>query len=169
MIGIVVAVDEAGCRVRVEFPDRDDGEGTALVSGWLPVGQKKTLGDLEYWLPDEGTQVACLMDRLCEDGVVLCAIYSDADPPPVADRNLFYRRFKDGSTIVYDRGAHKLSADIKGDIEVTADGHTLVKSAQGVDIDGGSGDTAGSVQGQCICPLLLNVHLMVSATVKESL
>jgi phage baseplate assembly protein V len=129
MTGIVVAIDEASCRVRVEFPDRDDGEGTALVSDWLPVGQRKTLGDLDYWLPDEGTQVACLMDEHCEAGVVLCAIYSDADPPPVSNRDLYYRRFRDGSVIQYDRAGHKLSANIQGEIEVTATGN-ITSTAQ---------------------------------------
>lgn len=148
MNGIVVAIDEQLCRVRVEFPDRDN-----LVSDWLPVGQKKTLGDEEYWLPDLDTQVVCLMDEHCEAGVVLCAIYSDLDPPPVANKDLFYRRFKDGTIIQYDRATHKLSVDVKGDIEATAtgkadvtiDGKTTYISKGKIDLDGVGAGTMGGV------------------------
>ncbi len=118
MTGIVVAVDEQSCCVRVEFPDRD-----GLVSGWLPVMQDFCVGNQEYKIPDEGNQVVCLMDEHCEDGVVLGAIYSNADPPPVTSRDLYYRRFKDGTSLQYDRDAHKLSADVQGDIDIAATGN----------------------------------------------
>lgn len=121
--GIVVAREPATCRVRVQFPDRDE-----MVSDWLPVGQRKTLGDFDYWLPDTGTQVYCLMDEHCEAGVVLCAIYSDADLPPVTDGNLFYKKFSDGTVIQYDRGAHKLTADVKGEIDARADNQAIITS-----------------------------------------
>ncbi len=121
--GIVVARDPAKCKVRVQFPDRDE-----LVSDWIPVGQRKTLGDFDYWLPDDGTQVYCLMDENCEAGVVLCAIYSDVDVPPVADGNLFYKKFSDGTIIQYDRAGHKLTADIKGEIDAKADIQAVVTS-----------------------------------------
>lgn len=123
MTGIVVAIDEQSCRARVKFPDRDD-----MISAWLPVMQSFCVGNQEYRLPDEGNQVVCLMDVHYEDGVVLGAIYSDADPPPVADKDLFYRRFKDGSTLVYDRKNHKLTAGIQGDIEISATG-TITSTA----------------------------------------
>lgn len=118
MTGEVVAIDEQSCKVRVRFPDRD-----GLVSHWLPVMQEFCVGNQQYRLPDEGTQVVCLMDAYYEDGVVLGAIYSDADPPPVANKELFYRRFKDGSILQYDRAGHKLTASIQGEIDVTATGN----------------------------------------------
>lgn len=121
--GKVVAIDEQSCRVRVEFPDRDDGAGKALVSHWLPVMQDFCFENKQYKIPDEGTQVVCLMDEFLEDGVVLGAIYSDADPPPVTNKDLFYRRFKDGSIIQYDRAGHQLTASIQGSIDVTATGN----------------------------------------------
>lgn len=176
MNGIVVAIDEITCKVRVEFPDLDDGDGNALVSHWLPVGQRKTLGDQDYWLPDEGTQVVCLMDERCEAGTVLCAVYSDADPPPVASKDLFYRRFKDGSIIEYDRAAHKLHADVKGDIAVEASGNcnaeiqgkTVLKSNGTIELDGGSGSVKGVIQGDCLCSFTRGPHPHISATVKAS-
>ena len=123
MTGIVVAIDEQSCRVRVEFPDRDN-----LVSDWLPVMQDFALGNQSYRLPDEGTQVVCLMDEHYEAGVVIGAIYSDVDPPPVTNKDLFYRRFKDGSIIQYDRAGHKLTAAIQGDIDIAASG-TITSTA----------------------------------------
>ncbi len=177
MIGKVVAIDEQTCKVRVEFPDRDDGDGQTLVSDWLPVGQKKTLGDLEYWLPDMDTQVACLMDEHLEAGVVICAIYSDADAPPVSNKDLYYRRFKDGTVIQYDRVRHTLLADVKGDIEVNATGKADVTiqgkttwiSTGTIEHDGGSGSVKGVVQGDCICCYTGKPHPHISSNVKASI
>jgi phage baseplate assembly protein V len=121
--GVIVAIDAAACKVRVQFPDHDE-----LVSDWLPVGQRKALGDFDYWLPDLGTQVYCLMDEHFEDGVVLCAIYSDADPPPVTNANLFYKKFADGTVLQYDRAGHKLTVDVKGEIDARADIQAVITS-----------------------------------------
>jgi len=123
MTGIVVAVDEKSGKVRVQFPDRDD-----LVSDWLPVMQEFCVGNQQYRLPDEQTQVAVLMDENYEAGVVLGAIYSDCDPPPVTNRDLYYRRFKDGTVIQYDRAGHKLTADVKGEIDARADVQAFITS-----------------------------------------
>lgn len=117
MTGIVVAIDEQSCKVRVQFPDLDD-----LVSDWLPVLQEFCVGNQAYRLPDLDNQVACLMDANYEAGIVLGAIYSDADPPPVTDANLYHIRFKDGTVIEYDRAGHMLTANVLGDIEITATG-----------------------------------------------
>jgi phage baseplate assembly protein V len=125
MTGIVVARDSNKHKVRVQFPDRD-----GMVSNWLPVGVQKSLGDYEYWLPDLNTQVACLMDENYEFGVVLCAIYSDEDEPPIDNPDLYYKKFKDGTIIQYDRAGHKLTADVKGDVEIIASG-TLTATISG--------------------------------------
>ncbi len=117
MIGIVVARDPDKHRARVQFPDHDN-----MVSAWLPVGVQTSAGDYDYWLPDLQTQVACLMDENYEFGVVLCAIYSDADLPPVTGKDLYYRRFKDGTIIQYDRASHKLTANVQGTVDLVATG-----------------------------------------------
>jgi len=135
MTGIVVARDPDKHRVRVQFTDYDN-----LVSAWLPVGVQKSLGDYDYWLPDLNTQVACLMDENYEFGVVVCAIYSDVDLPPISNPELYYKHFKDGTIIQYDRAAHKLTASVNGNIEVTAtgtissdsQGQTTIKAAAGI-------------------------------------
>lgn len=126
MTGTVVARDPDKHKVRVQFPDHDN-----MVSDWLPVGVQKSLGDFDYWLPDLQTQVACLMDENYEFGVVVCAIYSDADLPPISNPDLFYKQFKDGTNIQYDRAAHKLSANVQGDVELTTTG-TVTSDSQGL-------------------------------------
>lgn len=170
-IGIVTATDVATCKVRVQFQDQD-----AVVSDWLPVMQKKTLKDKVYWMPDINEHVVCLLDDNEEFGVVLGAIYSDADTPPVTSQDKFHIKFEDGTTVEYDRSSHKLSADVKGDIEVkatgkadvTIEGKTTWISNGTVDVDGGSGAVKGVVQGDCICPYTGKPHIMISSNVKAS-
>lgn len=101
--GIVSAIDPKGVRARVRFPDL--GLETALI----PVGQRKAGEDKDYWMPDVGEHVSCLMDANFEDGVIVCAIYSDADRPPTDDPNLRMVRFRDGAEFTYDRENHTLT------------------------------------------------------------
>lgn len=115
--GIVVAIDEAAAKVRVQF-DALDG----VVSYWLPVLVQKTLSDKCYHMPDPGEHVVCLVDENGEEGVVLGAIYSAADAPPVSSADKFHVTFKDGTVVEYDRSVHKLTADVKGDVSVKATG-----------------------------------------------
>lgn len=123
-IGIVTAVGPADCKVRVQFQDQD-----AVVSDWLPVMQKKTLKDKVYWLPDLGEHVVCMMDENQEFGVVLGAIYSDADTPPVSSQNKFHIKFEDGTFIEYDRAAHKLTAHVVGGtLDATVDVSATITS-----------------------------------------
>lgn len=122
--GVVVQTDPGKGKVRVRFEDHD-----GLVSHWLPVVKGKTLRDKEYWMPDLNEQVACLMDENFEAGVVLGAVYSDADPVPVASQDKFHVRFDDGTTIEYDRAQHKLSAHVVGGtLEATVDVAATVTS-----------------------------------------
>ncbi len=115
--GTVKAVDEAKGRVRVEFDDLD-----GMISYWLAVGFRKTLLDKDYWMPDIDEHVACLMDEHFEEGVVLCAIYSDADAVPVASKDKYHRLFSDGTFMEYDRAAHKLTASVQGEIDASTTG-----------------------------------------------
>lgn len=103
-LGIVKEQDPSLARLRVTFNEFDQ-----LLSYWLPVVVPKTQNDKAYWLPDIGEQVVCIMDERDEDGVVLGAIYSQADATPVQDGNKFHLGFKDGAAIEYDRGAHVLA------------------------------------------------------------
>lgn len=120
--GTVSAVDSTTCRVRVRLPDYDN-----LRTYWLPVLQRKTQDDKDYHLPDIGEQVVVLLDERGEDGVVLGAIYSSVDVPPVESSDKRHVRFSDGTTVDYDRAQHKLSVHCVGDIEIVADGIVTIK------------------------------------------
>ncbi|TCW31404.1 phage baseplate assembly protein V [Gulbenkiania mobilis] len=121
--GFVTALDEAGCRVRVQFPDLD-----GLESYWLHVPHPKTHRDKHYCLPDVGEQVACLLDGAGEEGVVLGAIYSERDPAPVASVDKHHVVFDDGTLIDYDRASHKLFIHCVGDIEIVSDTHIIMRA-----------------------------------------
>lgn len=137
--GTVSAVDEKTLRVRVRLPDLDN-----LRTAWLPVGVRKSKADKDYWLPDVGEHVAVLLDGRGEDGVVLCAIFSDADAVPVASRDKWHRRFADGTTLDYDRKAHQLTVNCVGGITVVAAGQVLVQ-APSVTLDTPSTTCTGDV------------------------
>ncbi len=123
-IGIVVEVDEKKAMARVRWTDID-GE----VSYWLPVMQKKTLKDKEYWLPEINEHVVCLIDENAEEGVILGAIYSEADAPPVKAKEKNHIKFEDGTEIEYDKANHKYRIYVQdGEIELIAKKKVTIKS-----------------------------------------
>ncbi|MDA8449845.1 phage baseplate assembly protein V [Acidovorax sp. GBBC 3332] len=137
--GVVSEVDPKGARARVRF-DELDGLETAL----LPVGQRKTHQDKDYWMPDVGEHVACLMDQYLEDGVILCAIYSDADTPPVADADVRMVRFRDGAEMAYNRKDGTLS--VRGVARVVVEaGSEIVLRAPRLVVDAASVSFSGDV------------------------
>lgn len=54
-IGEVTDIDPAKCKIRATFDDE-----SGKTSYWLPVLQRKTLHDKDFWLPDVGEDVLCL-------------------------------------------------------------------------------------------------------------
>lgn len=108
--GIISDIDEATVRVRVSLPECDN-----LRSGWLPVLQRNTQDNKDYWLPDIGEQVEVLLDDNGEDGVVLGSVYSTVDSAQLASRDKRYVHFSDGAAFEYDRSLHQLT--INGGIE----------------------------------------------------
>lgn len=123
-IGIVTSIDPATAKCRVQFPDQD-----GVQSYWLPVLHHKTGKDKSYWMPDTGEHVCCLMDDNAEFGVVVGAIYSDADQPPVTSQDKYHVKFEDGTWIEYDRASHTLSAHVVGGtLEATVDVSATITS-----------------------------------------
>ena len=145
--GIVVERDPATCRVRVEFPDH-----AGVTSYWLPVGQRSTKRNRSYSLPDIGEQMVCLVDEHAEQGYAVCAIHSEADPPPTSDGDAWHHDFPDGTVLTYNRASHALTATLNpgGKLDVTVAGTRFVVSAAGVTIVGnvevtGSIHASGSI------------------------
>ena len=139
--GTVSAVDAKTCRVRVRLPDYDN-----LRTAWLPVLQAKTLRDKHYHLPDVGEHVAVLLDANGDDGVVLGAIFSEADAVPVVSRDKWHRRFDDSAELEYDRASHTLT--VRGGIQkvIVEVGETiLLKAGTKVTIDVPEAECTGNL------------------------
>lgn len=116
--GIITAVDAARGWARARLPEYDN-----LETAFLPVLQRRTHKDKALDLPDVGEQVALLLDLRGEDGVILGAVWSDADAVPQTEGpDVDVRRYADGTVLRYDRAAHKLTGEIKGEVAVTCTG-----------------------------------------------
>lgn len=121
--GVVSAIDETNHTVRVWLPDLD------LETWWLQVPTAGSRGDRHYGLPDIDEHVVCLLDRRGEVGVVLGSVFGQRDAVPVTggpDRH--HIRFRDGTTIDYDRRTHKLSVHCVGDIEIASATHIILRA-----------------------------------------
>lgn len=135
--GVVSAVDPATNRVRVRLPDYDNLE-TAL----LPVMQAGSLRNKHYRNFDLGEQVVCLLDRRCEDGVILGAVYSDPDPAPINSADREFVQFADGTTLDYNRASKTLAVAAAGTIHLEAVS-PITLTAPKVTVDGLLEYTAG--------------------------
>lgn len=92
-----------------------------IVTAWWPVLTRTSLLDKESWTLNVKEHIVCLCDEHCEEGVVLGCIASEVDPvDPAAGDGKFRRLFEDGTYIEYDKGAHKLTAFVKGSVEISA-------------------------------------------------
>lgn len=140
-VGIVAQLDAARARVRVTFRARDQ-----VRSSWLLVVTRGTQNNKDYWMPDLGEQVVCLMDAHDEDGAVLGALYSSQDTPPVSSADKWHATMKDGAIFEYDRSSHAMAVALPdgATLSVTANGAVFAIDAAGnITIDGNSIILAG--------------------------
>lgn len=115
MIGTIAELDEEKARVRVDCG--------ALQTNWLPWLTRRAGNDRDWWAPEQGEQVMVLSPGGDpEQGVVLPAIYRSAHPAPADSKNVYRKAFSDGTVIEYDRAAHLLKADVKGSVQLLAEG-----------------------------------------------
>lgn len=124
-VGFVNARQPEKMRVKVTLKDTPTSE---LVTDWLPVLCPRACKDMQYDLPDEGDQVLCLfLPYGREQGFVVGAMYGK-QTPPVRSGDKWHRTFSDGTTLEYDRGAHKLSINVQGDFQLDVTGKINVKA-----------------------------------------
>ena len=136
-VGHVVSVNE-NHTVRVKFSDRD-----GMVSYDLPVLVPSTVDPQDYDLPAEQTPVVCLfLPNGQQQGFVIGAYYSQANPPPVPNRHKHSRTFKDGTFIEYDQGTHTLTVSVAGPVHITATGPVTINGNLAVT---GNISAAGSI------------------------
>ncbi len=134
-VGFVAGRQPERMRVKVELRDTTNAK---LVSDWLPVITPRACADEQYDLPDDGDQVLCLfLPYGLEQGFVLGSMYGKAEPP-VQSGDKWHRKFRDGTTLEYDREAHLLSGNVKGDVKLAVSGNitvtldgTLAETAKG--------------------------------------
>ena len=113
--GTVAQVDDAGHQLRVQLPALDN-----LLTDWLPMITPAAGGNQFYSLPDEGELVVCLLDARGEGGCVIGAIYNAADTPPAASRDMWVRRFKNGTVITHNRKSGDVVVQTKGTVTIDA-------------------------------------------------
>lgn len=75
--GIIVDRDPAKMRVKVRFDDED-----GMVSAWIDVLAKSTIGTQTFMMPAMGEEVWCAMDAKGEDGSIIGSKYNSQNPPP---------------------------------------------------------------------------------------
>ena len=125
---------------RVRLPDADN-----MRTMWLPIAYPKTQNDQACWTYDNGEQVAVLMDCRGEDGVILGAVYSEADPPPTDNPDKFIVRFKDGALLEYDRSSGVLTVAGVQRVEVDAKIEIVLKAASKVTVDAPDAEFTGNL------------------------
>ena len=107
-LGEVTSIDCAKAKVRVTYDDED-----GMTSNWLPVMQRNTIANQDYWLPDIGEDVVCVFfAEGAEDGFVLGSIYAGDVKPPESNGDKRTVVFKDGTRVSYDRAQHHLDIAI---------------------------------------------------------
>ena len=123
--GIISEYDATKGKARVKFDDRD------IVSNWLPILVRGAKDNIDEFPLDPDELVACLMDPLCEYGVILGAVNSDDFTPDAKNKDKYQLKFKDGLVILYDRSAKKYDLKL-GDTELimTENGWTIKRSTE---------------------------------------
>ena len=123
-VGIVESFNQENDTARVVF------EESNLKSYNLPIMVKQTKDNKDYYVPDIGESVICLfLPTGIESGFILGSYYSKKTRPPVTDQNKRTVKFKDGTILEYDRATHKLTADVKGDIDIKATGKVDINAS----------------------------------------
>lgn len=86
--------------------------------------------------------------------VALIGLFSDTYPSPSLKSNEILRVYPDGSKVLYDSKANKLTVDVKGETEIKTTGKTVVNATEEVLINGEKvrlNDGMGVVTGAHIC------------------
>ncbi|MCP3943465.1 MAG: phage baseplate assembly protein V [Desulfobacteraceae bacterium] len=111
-----------------------------LVTAPLPWVTRRAGKDRDFWAPEPGEQV--LLVCPCGDpalGVVIPAIYRDDFPAPASEASIHRIVYSDGTTLEYNRETHKLSGNVKGDVNLKVDNNVTIKTENKVVIEAAKG------------------------------
>ncbi len=121
---------EEGPQVRVSQPDKDD-----LISDWLTVVQKSTVGTKDFWLPQLGEQVLfSTLPNGISKGFVHGSFYSKGTPPPTTSEDARHTTFADGTVIEFDSSNSTLTIDSKGPVNLKIKGPVRLDSEGDVEL-----------------------------------
>jgi len=121
---------EEGPQVRVSQPDKDD-----LISDWLTVVQKSTVGTKDFWLPQLGEQVLfSTLPNGISKGFVHGSFYSKGTPPPTTSEHVRHTTFVDGTVIEFDSSSSTLTIDSKGPVDLKAKGPVKLASEGDIEL-----------------------------------
>ena len=122
-VGKVTSTNDEAATARVQFGDRDD-----VVSYDLPILVKNTLENKDYWMPDINEQVLCLfLPTGIEQGFILGSFYTRVTTPNQNTKEVREVKFKDGTSVNYNRENHILTVDVPQDGgNVVINAHTKV-------------------------------------------
>lgn len=125
--GIVLENDDANARSRVRFADEDD-----TVSRWLYWNMSAAGTSKFYASPDVGSQVNCIVDHNGEDGCILGACYSKADPTPTSNGKLMKALLEGGLDFEYDRASGTMTIKLPTKFLLDVGGTTIELTPAGV-------------------------------------
>jgi len=128
--GYISAIDEKLMQAKVKLPKHGD-----IETDWLQI-MNRNAGIKDYFNYDEKVYVACIMDDNLEDGWIIGTLEPEDVSFDESGKDIYYKKFTDGTLIKYDRKAHKLSVELKGDGEITIDKKLTVKVSNGYEIQG---------------------------------
>lgn len=132
-VGKVSAVFPERCTATVEFKMRD-----GLVTKELAIMQGNTLKNRDYRLVDVGEHVACAFyGDGASEGLILGCIYDRKNDNDTNAQDVRRLTFDDGADIRYDRAEHKLTAYIPGDAEITLDKSLTAKVGEDISAEVG--------------------------------
>ncbi|AIN14277.1 MULTISPECIES: phage baseplate assembly protein V [Yersinia pseudotuberculosis complex] len=134
--GYVSAWEPKTCRIRVSLPEQN-----GLETYWLQVPQVYTKLSRRRSPVEMGTQVAILLQPDGVGGILLGAVYSTVDPPPIDDDDTDYIEYKDGAVLSYAPSSHNL------DVSLPAGGSLNIVSPTGITINAQAGITIRAAAG----------------------
>lgn len=137
----------------------------ALVSGWIPANVKNSKDNKEESGYDFNEHVSCLMDEHCEYGVILGAIYDEANLPEVGNADVWQKKFKDGSFIKFDRAAKKLTLSCEGDVEVVKSTKLIITASDVIELNGNA--NSGITKAAALKTKLNNLENLVNSLVTK--
>ncbi|MDP8080254.1 phage baseplate assembly protein V [Phocoenobacter skyensis] len=121
--GIVCKIDDKSHRLKVTIPALEDFE-----TAWLPYLSQNAGSNQFYCLPDEGELVAVLLDARGEGGCVLGTIYNDQDPTPANSREMWVKKFTNGTVISHNRENGQIIVNTAGQVVITAKGGVIINA-----------------------------------------